>query len=170
MNENKKVKVVCVGIGGYASVYWKALFSSTADNFEIVGAVDPYAEAAKDFEEIKRRGIPVYADMPSAASPLPAQSTKLNNYYFSNISATGLTPSFNMFTYEYNLYVAGNVTINVTPVKGASYAGAKSYSLKKGDNSNNSKPDNKKENTVNNVINNSGPMEQKSNRNEGENK
>ena len=43
-------------------------------------------------------------------------------------------------------------------------------SLKKGDNSNNSKPDNKKENTVNNVINNSGPMEQKSNRNEGENK
>lgn len=63
MNENKKVKIVCVGIGGYASVYWKALFGSTADNFEIVGAVDPYAEAAKDFEEIKRRGIPVYADM-----------------------------------------------------------------------------------------------------------
>ena len=63
MNENKKVKVVCVGIGGYASVYWKALFSSAANNFEIVGAVDPYAESAKDFEEIKRRGIPIYADM-----------------------------------------------------------------------------------------------------------
>ena len=63
MNENKKVKVVCVGIGGYASVYWKALFSSTADNFEIVGAVDPFAEAAKDFDEIVRRGIPVFSDM-----------------------------------------------------------------------------------------------------------
>lgn len=43
-------------------------------------------------------------------------------------------------------------------------------SLKKGDNSNNSKPDNKKENTVNNVINNSSPMEKKSNQKEGENK
>ena len=63
MNENKKVKVVCVGIGGYANVYWKALFGSAANNFEIVGAVDPYAESAKDFEEIKQRGIPIYADM-----------------------------------------------------------------------------------------------------------
>ena len=63
MNENKKVKVVCVGIGGYANVYWRALFASQAGNFEIVGAVDPYAESAKDFEEIKRREIPIYADM-----------------------------------------------------------------------------------------------------------
>ena len=43
-------------------------------------------------------------------------------------------------------------------------------SIKKGDNTNNSKVDNKKDNTLANTIKNSGPMEQKSNKNEGENK
>ena len=78
--------------------------------------------------------IPVYTDMPSSASPLPAKSTKTNNYYFSNISVSGLTPSFNMFTYDYSLYVTGNTNINVTPVKNASYTGSKSFSVKKGSN------------------------------------
>lgn len=63
MNENKKVSVLFVGIGGYAHVYCKALFESKEDNFEIVGAVDPYAENAQYFAEIKERGIPIYADM-----------------------------------------------------------------------------------------------------------
>jgi len=79
--------------------------------------------------------IPVYLNMPSNASPLPAKSTKLNNYYFSNITATGLTPSFSMFNYDYTLLnVTGNITIYVSPVSGATYAGNKSYSLKKGAN------------------------------------
>ena len=60
---NKKVKVVCIGIGGYAQVYWKSLFASTDGNFEIVGAVDPFPEAAKFLPEIKSRGIPLYSDM-----------------------------------------------------------------------------------------------------------
>ena len=60
---NKKVSVVCVGIGGYANVYWKALFESKETNFEIVGAVDPYAESAQYYEEIKSRGIPIFCDM-----------------------------------------------------------------------------------------------------------
>ena len=63
MNSNETVKVVCVGIGGYAQVYWRALFESTADNFEIVGAVDPYPEAAKFLPEIKSRNIPLYKSM-----------------------------------------------------------------------------------------------------------
>lgn len=63
MTDNKKVKVVCVGIGGYAQVYWKALFASKADNFEIVGAVDPYPEAAKYLPDIKQREIPLYSSM-----------------------------------------------------------------------------------------------------------
>lgn len=62
---NKKVKVVCVGIGGYAQVYWKSLFASKENNFEIVGAVDPYPDAAKFISEIKERGIPLYSDMES---------------------------------------------------------------------------------------------------------
>ena len=63
MNNTNKVKVVCVGIGGYAQVYWRALFESKADNFEIVGAVDPYPEAAKFLPEIKAREIPIYSSM-----------------------------------------------------------------------------------------------------------
>lgn len=63
MSNTNKVKVVCVGIGGYAQVYWKALFESKADNFEIVGAVDPYPEVAKYLPEIKQRGIPLYNSM-----------------------------------------------------------------------------------------------------------
>lgn len=60
---NKKVKVICVGIGGYATVYWKSIFASKNDNFEIVGAIDPYPEAAADLPEIKKRGIPLYSSM-----------------------------------------------------------------------------------------------------------
>ena len=60
---NKKVKVVCIGIGGYAQVYWKSLFASTENNFEIVGAVDPYPDAAKFISEIRERKIPIYSDM-----------------------------------------------------------------------------------------------------------
>ncbi len=78
--------------------------------------------------------IPVYSDMPDSASKLPAKSTNKNNYYFSNISVSGLTPSFNMFGYDYSLYVTKNTVVNVSPVEGATYAGESSYSLKKGDN------------------------------------
>ena len=63
MSNTNKVKVVCIGIGGYAQVYWKALFESKADNFEIVGAVDPFPESAKYLPEIKAREIPLYSTM-----------------------------------------------------------------------------------------------------------
>ena len=63
MSNTNKVKIVCVGIGGYAMVYWKALFESKADNFEIVGAVDPYPDGAKYLPEIKERKIPLYNSM-----------------------------------------------------------------------------------------------------------
>ena len=59
----KKVKVVCVGIGGYAQVYWRSLFASKSDNFEIVGAVDPFPEGAKHLPDIKERGIPLFNSM-----------------------------------------------------------------------------------------------------------
>lgn len=78
--------------------------------------------------------IPVYTDMPDKASPKPAKSTKLNNYYFSDVTVSGLTPSFSMFNYNYSLSVAGDTTIYVKPVSKATYAGNSSYSLVKGDN------------------------------------
>lgn len=78
--------------------------------------------------------IPVFTAMPESVSPKPVSNTSTNNYYFKSISVSGLTPSFNMFTYNYDLYVAGNTNINVTPVANASYAGESSYALKKGSN------------------------------------
>lgn len=63
--ENNKVRIVCIGIGGYAQVYWKSLFADNSGDFEIVGGVDPYPEAAKFYPEIIEKGIPVYPNMES---------------------------------------------------------------------------------------------------------
>lgn len=97
------------------------------------GAILKKAYQSSTNSKLKFR-IPIFTDMPSSPSPKPAQSTKKNNYYFSDISVSGLTPSFSMFNYSYSLYVSGNTTVYVKPVSGASYAGNQSYSLKKGDN------------------------------------
>jgi len=78
--------------------------------------------------------IPVFTDMPTSVSPKPESSSKKNNYYFSSISVSGLTPTFTMYTYEYDLAVAGNTTVYVKPVDGATYSGAKTFNLKKGEN------------------------------------
>ena len=79
--------------------------------------------------------IPVYKNT-GAATVLPKQNNLRNNYYFSSLSVSGLTPSYSMteFKYEYDLRVSGDTNIAYTVPSGASYAGAKSFSLKKGDN------------------------------------
>ena len=97
------------------------------------GAVLKKAYQSKSNYSLKFR-IPVFTDMPDSPTAKPAKSTKTNNYYFSNVTVTGLTPSFSMFTYSYSLSVAGDTTVYVSPVKNATYAGNSSYSLKKGDN------------------------------------
>lgn len=79
--------------------------------------------------------IPVYMDIPLSVSSLPAKDNNLNNYYFNSISVEGLTPTFNRFTYSYDLRVSGDTTVRVTAPSGASYAGAASYQLKAGNNS-----------------------------------
>ena len=76
--------------------------------------------------------IPVFSDMPSKASPMPEKSDKKNNYYFSDISVSGLTPSFYMFTNEYDLSVSGDCMITLKTVSGAAYASKSEYSLSKG--------------------------------------
>ena len=78
--------------------------------------------------------IPIFTDMPATPSPLPEKSTKKNNYYFSSISADGLTPTFDMFTYSYDLIANGDTTVYAIPLPGATYAGESSYNLTKGDN------------------------------------
>lgn len=108
--------------------YAQAVFDANSK-----GTVLNKAYQAKSDYALKFR-IPIYSDMPETASKAPAKSTKKNNYYFSNIKVSGLTPSFSMYVYEYALQVSKNTTVYVEPVAGATYAGDKTYSLKKGEN------------------------------------
>lgn len=80
--------------------------------------------------------IPVYNNMPSAASELPTRSSGLNNYYFSAMSVSGgtLSLSFDMYTNSYTLSVSGNTTLYYSVPDGASYTGSSSYSLSAGTN------------------------------------
>lgn len=78
--------------------------------------------------------IPVYVDMPETAVPKPEKNSKRNNYYFSNVVVNGLTPTFNMFTYSYDLTVNEDTTVYATLVPNSLYAGESSYALKVGDN------------------------------------
>ena len=59
-----KVKILLVGIGGYAATYVNPLLDGVrAEDCELVGCADPYPTSCKRLEEIKARGIPVFADM-----------------------------------------------------------------------------------------------------------
>ncbi len=78
--------------------------------------------------------IPVFISMPRELSEMPESSSKRNNYYFANIEVAGLTPSFLMYGYEYDLYVETDTTVTVTPVEGASFYGYETYNVTKGDN------------------------------------
>ena len=96
------------------------------------------SQTAKTYRDLKNAEldflIPVYEDMPSTVSELPAKTGSLNNYYFNSITVSGLTPTFSRFTYDYDLKVSGNTTVKVTMPSGASYAGADSYALSAGRN------------------------------------
>ena len=78
--------------------------------------------------------IPVYKNMPSSVSAIPEKNDKLNNYYFNSISVSGLTPSFERFTYSYDLKVSSDTAVKITFPSGASYAGEDKYLLKQGNN------------------------------------
>ena len=78
--------------------------------------------------------IPIFLDMPDTASAKPQSTTKKNNYYASSIKISGLTPSFSMYNYSYDLHISGNETVYVKPVSGASISTASSFKLKKGSN------------------------------------
>ncbi|MBQ4131110.1 MAG: hypothetical protein IJD71_02090 [Clostridia bacterium] len=78
--------------------------------------------------------IPIFNDLPSDVSELPKMSDKLNNYYFSDIKAEGLTPSFNRYTFEYSLSTNGDAVVSYKLPSGATLSSKKSFSLKKGQN------------------------------------
>jgi len=59
----KTVRILLVGIGGYASKYVNPLLDGTLAGCEIAACADPYPDACGRIEEIRERGIPLYADM-----------------------------------------------------------------------------------------------------------
>ncbi len=76
--------------------------------------------------------IPVYEDMPATPYAKPAESDKLNNYFFTDLTVSGLSPAFAPATRSYSLTVSNNTTVYYTLPTGASYTGSKTFSLKKG--------------------------------------
>lgn len=60
---NKKVRILSVGIGGFANVYLQKMLFEESDKFEIVGGVDVYPEGAKFYPDFCAKNIPIYADM-----------------------------------------------------------------------------------------------------------
>ncbi len=78
--------------------------------------------------------IPVYKNMYEQAPKQPAENSTLNNYYFKEISVSGLSPAFSMYTQKYTLSVSGDTTVYVKVPDKALYSGEATYSLKKGTN------------------------------------
>lgn len=63
--EQEPVRVALLGIGGFGSVYCSNLFGNPElqTRAKLVAAVDPFAETAKWYPELAKRGIPVFRDI-----------------------------------------------------------------------------------------------------------
>lgn len=61
--DNKKIKILSVGIGGFANIYLQKMLFENSDIFEIVGGVDVYPESAKFYPDFCAKNIPIYKDM-----------------------------------------------------------------------------------------------------------
>lgn len=57
----KEITVLMVGVGGYGAGYVdELLHAPRTSHMKLVGAVDPYAEKSRFYEELKERKIPIY--------------------------------------------------------------------------------------------------------------
>lgn len=86
----KKITLLMVGVGGYGGVYMSELLhADRAERFQIVGAVDPYAENSPFYKEIRERSIPIYdtveefyrehsAEMAVIATPIHLHAAQAN--------------------------------------------------------------------------------------------
>ena len=59
----EKVKILSVGIGGYAQGYLDALLKEENPNFEIVGMVDVAPQNSAVYPRLVERGVKLYASM-----------------------------------------------------------------------------------------------------------
>lgn len=61
-----QVKIALVGLGGYGGQYIIFLRNYVdPETYRLVGVIDPYAEAARDYDWVCRQRIPVYEDLKS---------------------------------------------------------------------------------------------------------
>ena len=59
----KTVRILCVGIGGYANVGIGALLEHYGEGYEIAGLVDPFPDGCRYLDALKAKGIPLYGSM-----------------------------------------------------------------------------------------------------------
>ena len=59
----EKVKILSVGIGGFANIYLEHLLGQEDKNFEIVGMIDPFPQGAKFYGQLQEMGVPMYESM-----------------------------------------------------------------------------------------------------------
>ncbi len=59
----KRADVVLVGIGGYGEIYVEDILKHSHPSIHLIGAVDPYPERCKYYQELKSRNIPIYSEM-----------------------------------------------------------------------------------------------------------
>ncbi len=59
----KNVKILAVGIGGFANNYLSQIFPYNGNGFEIVGAVEPYPKTSACLNDFNKRKIPIYSTM-----------------------------------------------------------------------------------------------------------
>lgn len=60
---DKKVKLLCVGIGGYANIYLDSLLKNPNPDFEIAGMVDIAPECSDFYDKLCSMGVPLYQNM-----------------------------------------------------------------------------------------------------------
>lgn len=109
-----------------------------APRSESVTASEAYSDATKKSTALVFK-IPVYRNMPSAVCEIPTGDGSPNNALSSlEVSGYPLTPTFNMFTTEYDLIVENDVTsVDIsadTADSGAEVTGTGTYALSVGTN------------------------------------
>ena len=58
-----KVRLLLVGLGGYAATYLNPLLDGKFPDAEIVGCADPFPQSCRRIEEVRALGVPLVADM-----------------------------------------------------------------------------------------------------------
>ena len=114
--------------GNYSHQYAQNVYDAKGSSARIRNVYINNQNAALTFR------IPVFANMPSQASPRPVENSKRNNYFFTDIAVAGLDLKFSMFQYEYSIHISGGTTVSVSFPSTAQYVSATSFPLGAGQN------------------------------------